>query len=38
MQIIEDNTRLVDGRYEVGMLWKKGEHQSTNNLVMPRQH
>jgi len=37
MQIIEDITRLVDGRYEVGMLWKKDERQFPNNLVMAKQ-
>ena len=36
MQIIEDTTRLVDGRY-VGMLWKKDERWFPNNLVMARQ-
>ena len=25
MQIIEDSTRVADGRYEVSMLWKKDE-------------
>ena len=37
MQIIEDTTRLVDGRYEVGMLWKNDERQFPNNLVMAKQ-
>ena len=37
MQIIEDTTRLVDGRSEVGMLWKKDERQFPNNLVMAKQ-
>lgn len=37
MQVIEDTTRLVDGRYEVGMLWKKDERWFPNNLVMARQ-
>lgn len=37
MQIIEDTTRLVDGRYEVSMLWKKDERWFPNNLVMARQ-
>ena len=37
MQIIEDTTRLVDGRYELGMLWKKDECWFPNNLVMARQ-
>ena len=37
MQIIEDTTRLVNGRYEVGMLWRKDERWFPNNLVMARQ-
>jgi len=37
MQIIEDTTLLVDGRYEVYMLWKKDERWFPNNLFMARQ-
>ena len=37
MQLIEDTTRLVDGRYEVGILWRKDERWFPNNLVMARQ-
>ena len=37
MQIIEATTRLVDGRYEVGMIWRKDERWFPNNLVMARQ-
>ena len=37
MQIIEDTTRLVNGRYEVGMLWRRDERWFPNNLVMARQ-
>ena len=37
MQIIEDTTRLVNGRCEVGMLWRKDERWFPNNLVMARQ-
>ena len=34
--VIEDTTRLVDGCYEAGMLWKKDECWFSNNLVMAR--
>ena len=34
MRIIDNTTRLVDGRYEVGMLWKR---LFPNNLAMARQ-
>ena len=37
MQIIEYTTQLVNGHYEVGMLWKKDLRQFPNNLVMARQ-
>ena len=37
MRIIDNTTRLVDGRYEVGMLWKKDERTFPNNLAMARQ-
>ena len=37
MQIIEDTTHLVDGHYQVGMLWRKDERWFPNNLVMARQ-
>ena len=37
MQIIEATTRLVDGSYEVGMIWRKDERWFPNNLVMARQ-
>ena len=37
MRIIEDTTRLVDGHYEVGMLWRKDECWFQNNFVMARQ-
>ena len=37
MQIIEATTRLVDGRYEVGMIWRKDERWFPNNPVMARQ-
>ena len=38
MQIIEDTTQLVDGHYEVGMLWRKDVRQFPDNLVIAKQH
>ena len=36
LKIIENTTRCVDGRYEVGMLWKEKERQFPNNVAMAK--
>ena len=36
VKIIENTTRCVDGRYEVGMLWKEKERQFPNNVAMAK--
>ena len=36
VEIIENTTRCVDGRYEVGMLWKEKECQCPNNVAMAK--
>ena len=37
LKIIEDTTRLVDGHYEVGLLWKDDEPRLPNNRDMVNQ-
>ena len=37
LKIIEDTTRLVDGHYEVGLLWKDDEPRLPNNRDMADQ-
>ena len=34
VKIIENTTRCMNGRYEVGMLWKEKEPEFTNNVAM----
>ena len=36
VKIIENTTRCVDGRYEVGMLWKEKERHFLNNVAMAK--
>ena len=36
VKAIENTTRCVDGRYEVGMLWKEKERQFPNNVAMAK--
>ena len=36
VKAIENTTRCVDGRYEVGMLWKERERQFPNNVAMAK--
>ena len=34
VKIIENTTRCMNGRYEVGMLWKEKEPEFPNNVAM----
>ena len=34
LKILEDTTRVVDGHYEVGLLWKEDQPQLPNNRAM----
>ena len=36
VKIIENTNRCVDGRYEVGMLWKEKDRQFPNNIAMTK--
>ena len=36
VKIIKNTTRCVNGRYEVGMLWKEKERKFPNNVAMAK--